>query len=82
MTNKLFIVKYVFFDIDIDVDKNFDINLDKRDDFDDTNFETIIAQNICVFDVAKNVLSNLNSIDVNISNIASKIKIVDEVKKI
>ena len=74
MTNKLFIVKYVFVDIDIDenvdekisdtISKNLNKNLDKREDFDDMNFEFIFAQNICFFDVAKNVANKINSIAV------------------
>ena len=68
MTNKLFIVKYVFVDVDVDKNKNknFDTNLDKRESFDDANFNVIVTQNICVFDVA-------NKID--------SIKLVDEIKE-
>ena len=67
MTNKSFIVKYVFIvDIDKNENKNFDINFDKRESFNDTNFNIIVAQNICVFDVANKINS---------------IKLVDEVEK-
>ena len=76
MTNKLFIVKYVFFDdIDVDKNRNFDTNLDKRENFDDASFEIIVAQNICLLDVANNV----NSLELSV---ASKIKIVDEIKSV
>ena len=72
ITTRLFIVKYVFV---INVDANIDVNLDKRENFDDANFEIIVAQNICLFDVANNV----DSLELSV---ASKIKIVDEIKKV
>ena len=87
MTNKLFIVKYVFVvDVDFDENKdkndiflrNFDINLDKRESFDDANFDVIIAQNICFLDIANDVV---DKIKLNILNIASEINIVDEIKR-
>ena len=87
MTNKLFIVKYVFVvDVDFDENKdkndiflrNFDINLNKRESFDDANFDVIIAQNICFLDIANDVV---DKIKLNILNIASEINIVDEIKR-
>ena len=72
MTNKLFIVKYVFVvDIDNDIDKNFNTNLNRRESFDDANFDAICTQNICFFDVANDVANKINSI-----------KLVDEVKSV
>ena len=86
MTNKSFIVKYVFVVVDVNINenidesnaftRNFDINFDKRETFD---FDIIVAQNICVFDVANNVA---NKIKLNILIIANEINIVDEIKKI
>ena len=57
MTNKLFIVKYVFVDIDVDKNKNknFDISLDRRESFDDANFNAIVAQNIDFLDIANKI---------------------------
>ena len=87
MTNRLFIVKYVF--VDVDVDKNVDdevnalfrnssIESDNREDFDDIiNFDAIFAQNICFFDVAKSVANKINSMKVD--KIDST-KFFDEVK--
>ena len=83
MTNKLFIVKYVFVIVDVNIDendaflRNLNTNLDKRENFDDANFNAIVAQNICFLNVA----NKTNSIELNISNIANEIKIVDEIKK-
>ena len=59
ITNKSFIVKYVFVDVDIDKNKNrnFDINLDKRESFDDANFDAIVAQNIDFLNVANKIRS-------------------------
>ena len=80
MTNKLFIVKYAFFDeIDAKIIAIFDINLNRRESFDDTSFEIIFAQNIRFFDVAKNVANNINSMKINkiMKNVENEIK--DEV---
>ena len=84
MTNKLFIVKYVFIvDIDKDKNKNFDINLDKREDFDETiDFDANVVQNICFFNVANNVANKINSIKLDFSSVANEIKIIDEIKEI
>ena len=90
MTNKLFIVRYIFVVVDVDVDKNdafsrnLSTNLDRRKSFDDANFDAIVAQNICVFDVANDVLNKINSIefDIKFLDIVSEIKIADEIKKI
>ena len=87
MTNKLFIVKYVLFDVDFDKEINEEIidalfdnlrtNFDKRESFDDIiNFDFIFAQNICFFDVAKSVANKINLIKVD--KIIS-IKIFDEI---
>ena len=71
ITNKLFIVKYVFVDVDICEEivlRNSSIESDNRENFDDINFETIFAQNIRFFDVAKSVVDNadnVNSIKIN-----------------
>ena len=76
MTNKLFIVKYVFIvDVDKNKNKNFDTNFDKRESFDDTSFNINVAQNICFLDVANDV----NSLELNV---ASKVEIVNEIKKV
>ena len=72
ITTRLFIIRYVFV---VSIDANIDVNLDKRKSFDDANFETIVAQNICFLDVANNV----NSLKLSV---ASKIKIVDKIEKI
>ena len=84
MTNKSFIVKNVFVDVDICekidkrvIDKNLSIDLDKHESFDDIAFETIFAQNICFFDVVKNVANKINSIKIDKIN---TIKIFDEIK--
>ena len=75
MTNKLFIVKYVLFDVDFckkvnekksdEIDtllRNLSTNLNKRESFNDmSDFETIFAQNICFFDVA----NKINEIKIN-----------------
>ena len=89
ITNKSFIVRYVLFNIDVDVEididendilsKKFRTNLDKRESFDDANFDVICAQNICFFDVTNDVANNVNSLKLNV---ASKIKIVDEIKSV
>ena len=45
MTNKLFIVKYVFIvNVNKNKNKNFNTNLDKRENFNDANFNAIVAQ--------------------------------------
>ena len=102
MTNKLFIVKYILFDIDFcekinekksdKIDaflKNLNTSLNRRESFDDVNdFEIIFAQNICFFDVAKNVANKVNSIKINkinsikINKVMKKVdnKINDEIK--
>ena len=73
MTNKLFIVKYVLFDVDFcekinekindEIDalfKNSSIENDNREDFDDiTNFDVIFAQNIDFCDIAKSVANKI-----------------------
>ena len=85
MTNKLFIVKYIFVVVDVNIDiivfKNFDTNLNKRKSFDDVNFNIIAAQNVYFLDVANDVANKINSLK-SISNIASEIKIINEVRKI
>ena len=78
MTNKLFIVKYVLFNVDFcekvnkveseiyAILKNSSIESDKREDFDDIiDFNVIFAQNINFFDVSKNVANKINSIKIN-----------------
>ena len=85
MTNKSFIVKYVFIvDIDENENKNFDTNLNKRESFNDTSFNAIVAQKICVFDVANDILNKINSIklDIKFFDVVNEVKIVDEVEKI
>ena len=84
MTNKLLIVKYILFNIDVDIDididennafsRNLSTNLDRRDDFDDANFDIIVAQNICVFDVANKIRSTKLNISID--------DVIDEVKKV
>ena len=75
MTNKSFIVKYAFIvDIDKNEYKNFDINLDKRETFDDINVEAIIAQNINFLNIANKIRSTKLNISIN--------NVVDEIKKI
>ena len=80
MTNKLFIVKYVFV-VNINENeninkndafsRNFDTRNDKRESFDEIiDFDIIVAQNICFFDVTSDIASKKNSI-----------KLVDEIKK-
>ena len=61
MTNKLFIVKYVFVDVDIKaIRKNSSIKSNKREDFNDIiDFDIIFAQNIRFFNVANNVANNI-----------------------
>ena len=79
------IVKYVFVVVNVDVDKsntflrNFDTKNNKRESFDVINFDIIVAQNICFLDIANNVANNINSLKLNV---ASKIKIIDEIKKV
>ena len=42
--------------------KNSSVENDKREDFDDIiNFDIIFAQNICFFDVTRNVANKINS---------------------
>ena len=90
MTNKLFIVKYIFVVVDVDIDKNnafsrnLSINLDRRESFDDANFDIIVAQNIYVFDIANDILNKIDSIklDIKFFDIINEIEIVDEIKKI
>ena len=85
MTNKLFIVKYVFVDIDICekidervIDKNLSTSLDRRESFDDIAFETIFAQNICFFDVVENIANKINKINkIEINKIVKNVE--DEV---
>ena len=80
ITNKLFIVKYVFvIDVNNNINRNFNSNLNKRENFDDANFDIIFVQNICVLNIVNDVTNNVNSLKLNIT---SKIKIVDEVKTI
>ena len=86
MTNKLFIVKYILFDvdvdIDVDIDANIDASLDKQKSFDDANLDAIAIQNICFFDVANNVANNVKQ-SISTFDVAIKlVKIVDEIKKI
>ena len=86
----MFIVKYIFVVVNVDVDKNntfsrnLNTSLDKRESFDDANFDAIVAQNICVFDVANNVLNKINSIefDIRFFDIVNEIEIVDKIEKI
>ena len=78
MTNKLFIVKYVFVNIDIEImRKNSNINNDKRENFDNINFKTNFARNIYFFNILKNVVNKVNTIKINKMNL---IKIFDEIK--
>ena len=92
MTNKLFIVKYVLFDINFyekinekvknEIDtffKNSNIESDNRDDFDVINFETISTQDICFLNIAKSVANRANSIEINkiIENVENEVN--DEV---
>ena len=95
MTNKLFIVKYVF--VDIDNSKNVDeileneidtllrnsnIENDNRENFDDIiDFDIIDAQNICVFDIAKNVANEINKIKINKTIKEIENEVSNEVKK-
>ena len=67
MTNKSFIVKYVFVDVDVNnnIDKNFDSNLDKRESFNDTNFNAFVAQNVCFFDIANKTRSTKLNISID-----------------
>ena len=80
MTNKLFIVKYVFVDdVDAKIIVIFDINLNKRESFDDIDrFEATFAQNICFFDVAKNVASKIKKDRVNSMKINKIIESVED----
>ena len=87
MTNKSFIVKYVFVDIDIDenVDdeidaffKNSSIESDNREDFDNIiDFDAIFAQNIYFFNVAKSVANKIDSMKINKIN---STKFFDEIE--
>ena len=49
MTNKSFIVKYIFVVANVDIDendtlsRNLSISLDRRENFDETNFDAICA---------------------------------------
>ena len=74
-------IKYVFVIVNVDVNNNvfkdFNTNLDKRENFDDMNLKIIIAQNICFFDIA----NKQDSIKLNISNVVNEIKIVDEIER-
>ena len=57
-------------------------NLDRRESFDDANFDAIVAQNICVFDVAKSVANKVNKINkIEINKIIESVenKVSDEV---
>ena len=94
MTNKSFIVKYIF--VDVDVDENIDekikskidaflrnssIKSNNHENFDDIDFEITFAQNICFFNIAKNIANKINSIKINkiIKSVENKIN--DEIKK-
>ena len=57
--------------------KNSSIENDKRDDFDDINFEIIFAQNICFFDIA----NKINEIKINKKMKKIDNEINDEIKK-
>ena len=84
IANKSFIVKYIFVVVDVDIveNKNFDTNLDKRENFDDViDFNIIVAQDICFFDVA-NYANKIRQF-ISTFDIANKlVKIVDEIEKI
>ena len=95
MTNKLFIIEYIFVDVNIDKNVNKKINKkisiflrnsnienNKREDFDDINFETIFAQKIYFFDIAKNVANKINSIKINKINTTKLNKIINVENKV
>ena len=73
MTNKLFIVKYIFI-ININKNKNtnFDTNFNKRENFDNINIEIIITQNINFLNIANNIRST--KLNISIDDIINKIK--------
>ena len=93
MTNKLFIVKYILFDINFcekinekksnEINtflRNLSTNLNKHESFNNIIvFNVIIAQNICVFDIAKNVANKINKIKINKIIKSVKNKVNDEV---